>query len=79
MQLRNGDIYMSIPKDFEQAPGIYDKIYEMKNDFNREVVYIKIILATLGTSLALGIISTFLYKRSKTELFDKDSIWLKLS
>ncbi len=79
MQLRNGDIYMSIPKDFEQAPGIYDKIYEMKNDFNREVVYIKIILATLGTSLALGIISTFLYKRSKTELFDKDSFWLKLS
>ena len=79
MQLRNGDIYMSIPKDFEQAPGIYDKIYEMKNDFNREIVYVKIILATLGTSLVLGIISTFLYKRSKTELFDKDSFWLKLS
>lgn len=79
MQLRNGDIYMSIPKDFEQAPGIYDKIYETKNDFNREVVYVKIILATLGTSLVLGIISTFLYKRSKTELFDKDSLWLKLS
>ncbi|WP_297132629.1 sensor histidine kinase [Terrisporobacter sp.] len=79
MQLRNGDIYMSIPKDFEQAPGIYDRIYEMKNDFNREIVYVKIILATLGTSLLLGIISTFLYKRSKVELFDKDSLWLKLS
>ncbi|MCC3870166.1 sensor histidine kinase [Terrisporobacter mayombei] len=79
MQLRNGDIYMSIPENFEHASGIHDKICEAKSDFNRDIVSVQIILATLGSSLILGIISTFLYKRSKAELFDKDSFWLKLS
>ena len=79
MQLRNGDIYMSIPENFERAPGIYDRIYETKSNFKRDIIYVQIILTTLGGSLILGIISTFLYKRSKAELFDKDSFWLKLS
>ena len=79
MQLRNGDIYMSIPENFERVPGIYDRIYETKSDFERDIMHVQIILATLGASLVLGIISTFLYKRSKTELFDKDSFWLKFS
>lgn len=79
MQLKNGDIYMSIPKNFEHASGIYDKIYEAKSNFNRDIVFVQIISATLGFSLILGTISTFLYKKSKAELFDKDSFWLKLS
>lgn len=79
MQLKNGDIYMSIPKNFEHASGIYDKIYEAKSNFNRDIVFVQIISATLGFSLILGTISAFLYKKSKAELFDKDSFWLKLS
>lgn len=79
MQLKNGDIYMSIPENFERAPGIYDRIYEAKSEFNRDIVSVQIILATLSGSLILGIISTILYKRSKADLFDKDSFWLKLS
>lgn len=79
MQLKNGDIYMSIPENFEHASGIYDRIYEAKSNFNRDIVFVQIISATLGFSLILGTISTFLYKKSKAELFDKDSFWLKLS
>lgn len=79
MQLRNGDIYMSIPENFERAPGTYDKIYETKNEFEQDIQYIQIILVILGCSLVLGIISTFLYKINKSELFDKDSFWIKLS
>lgn len=78
-RLRNGDIYMSIPENFERAPGIYDRIYQAKDDFSRELVEVKIIISTIVCSLVLGIISTFLYKRSKIELFDKDNFWLKLS
>ncbi len=59
MQLRNGDIYMSIPENFERAPGIYDRIYETKSNFERDIIYVQIILTTLGGSLILGIISTF--------------------
>ena len=79
MQLKNGDIYMSIPENFEHTSGIYDRINEAKSDFNRDIVSVRIILTTLGGSLILGIISTILYKRSKADLFDKDSFWLKLS
>lgn len=79
MQLKNGEIYMSIPENFERDSGVYDRIYETKSNFNREVVFVQIISATLAFSLVLGIICTFLYKRSKAELFDKDSFWLKLS
>lgn len=79
MQLRNGDIYMSIPENFERAPGTYDKIYETKNEFEQDIQYIQIILVILGCSLVLGVISTFLYKINKSELFDKDSFWIKLS
>lgn len=79
MQLKNGDIYMSIPENFERDSGIYDIIYEAKSNFERDIISVQIILAILGGSLILGIISTFLYKRSKAELFDKDSFWLKLS
>lgn len=79
MQLKNGDIYMSIPENFEHASGIYDRIYEAKSNFNRDIVFVQIISATLGFSLILGTISAFLYKKSKAELFDKDSFWLKLS
>lgn len=79
MELKNGEIYMSIPENFERAPGIYDRIYEAKDNFNRNIVAIQIILVVLVASFILGIISTFLYKRSKVELFDKGSFWLKLS
>jgi len=79
MQLKNGEIYMSIPKNFEHASGVYDRIYETKSNFNRDIVFVQIISATLGFSLILGTICTFLYKKSKAELFDKDSFWLKLS
>lgn len=79
MQLKNGDIYMSIPENFEHASGIYDRIYEAKSNFNRDIAFVQIISATLGFSLILGTISTFLYKKSKAELFDRDSFWLKLS
>ena len=79
MNLKNGDIYMSIPENFERASGIYDIIYEAKSDFKMDIIYVQIILTTLGCSLILGIISTLLYKRSKVYLFDKDSFWLKLS
>ena len=79
MELKNGEIYMSIPENFERAPGVYDRIYEAKENFNRNIVAIQIILVVLVVSFILGIISTFLYKRSKVELFDKDSFWLKLS
>lgn len=79
MKLKNGDIYMSIPKNFEQSLRVYDRIYQIKSNFEQDIVYVQIILITIGASLVLGIISTFLYKRSKAELFDKDSFWLKLS
>ena len=79
MQLKNGEIYMSIPKNFEKVSGIYDKVYEAKSNFNNDVVSVKIMLPIIGISLLLGIISTILYKTSKIELFDKDSFWLKLS
>lgn len=79
MELKNGEIYMSIPENFERASGVYDRIYEAKENFNRNIVAIRIILVVLVASFILGIISTFLYKRSKVELFDKDSFWLKLS
>ena len=79
MQLKNSEIYMSIPKNFEKVSGIYDKVYEAKSNFNDDVVYVKVMVGIIGISLLLGIISTILYKINKVELFDRDSFWLKLS
>ena len=36
MELKNGDICISIPENFERVPGYYDRIYEAKEDFNRK-------------------------------------------
>ena len=79
MQLKNGEIYMSIPKNFEHTTEAYDQIYWAKNDFSRNLILAKTILFILCSSLILGIILTILYKKSSVELFDKDSFWLKLS
>lgn len=79
VQLKNSEICMSIPKNFQKDTSSYDDIYMAKENFNRNINNIKIILTVLVVSLILGIISTILYKRSKVELFEKDSFWLKLS
>lgn len=79
MNLEDGDIYMSIPKNFEDSSAIYDKIYETKDNFNKDKIYVNVILVVLACSIVMGIISTFLYKKSKVELFERNSIWLKLS
>ncbi|MEG0181283.1 MAG: HAMP domain-containing sensor histidine kinase [Peptostreptococcaceae bacterium] len=79
MRIHNGDIYMSIPKDFENTLGTYDKIYESKSEFETNIFYVQVILGISVASLVLGIVAIFLYKINKAILFDEDSFWLKLS
>lgn len=79
MRIPNGDIYMSIPKDFENTLGTYDKIYESKSEFETNIFYVQVILGISVASLVLGIVAIFLYKINKAILFDEDSFWLKLS
>lgn len=76
--LKNFDVCISINKNFEQR-GIYhyDKVSEIKDDFDSEVIYFKIIIISSIISLILFIVSISIYKKMKCEVLDRNSFYLK--
>lgn len=71
------DVCISINKNFENY-GYYDKVSEIKNDFDMEVIYFKIMIVSSIISLILFIISIVIYKKIKCEVLDRNSFYLKL-
>ncbi|WP_304969956.1 sensor histidine kinase [Romboutsia ilealis] len=56
----------------------YDKVSEIKDDFDSEVIYFKIIIISSIISLILFIVSIVIYKKMKCELLDRNSFYLNL-
>lgn len=79
MNISNGDIYISIHKNFDKGSPIWDEIYQAKVEFEQNILYVQIIAVVFLGALVLAIISIILYKRNKSYLFDEESLWLKLS
>ncbi|CED94181.1 Two-component system, sensor histidine kinase [Romboutsia ilealis] len=71
------EVCISINQNFENY-GYYDKVSEIKNDFDNEVIYFKIIIVSAIISLILFIISIVIYKKMKCEVLDRNSFYLKL-
>lgn len=76
--LKDFDVCISINKNFENYSSYYDKVSKIKNDFDREVLYFKTIIASSIISLILFIVSTVIYKIMKCEVLDRNSFYLKL-
>ena len=74
-EIKDGEIYVSIPKNI----GGQDYLNHLKSDFVNEGNLLKIMIIVESSSLILGIVAMILYKTNKSYLFDKDSFWLKLS
>ena len=76
--LKDFDVCISINKNFEQS-GVYhyDKVSEIKIDFDSEVFYFKIIIVSSIISLILFIVSIVIYKKMKCEVLDRNSFYLK--
>ena len=76
--LKDFDVCISINKNFEQS-GVYhyDKVSEIKDDFDSEVIYFKIIIVSSIISLILFIVSIVIYKKMKCEVLDRNSFYLK--
>ena len=72
--LKDFDVCISINKNFEQS-GVYhyDKVSEIKDDFDSEVIYFKIIIVSSIISLILFIVSIVIYKKMKCEVLDRNS------
>ena len=71
------DVCISINQNFENY-GYYDKVSEIKDDFDSEVIYFKIIIVSSIISLILFIVSIVIYKKMKCEVLDRNSFYLKL-
>lgn len=76
--LKDFDVCISINKNFENYSGYYDKVSEIKIDFDSEVFYFKIIIVSSIISLILFIVSIVIYKKMKCEVLDRNSFYLKL-
>lgn len=75
--LKDFDVCISINKNFENYSGYYDKVSEIKIDFDSEVIYFKIIIVSSIISLILFIVSIVIYKKMKCEVLDRNSFYLK--
>ena len=71
------DVCISINKNFENY-GYYDKVLNIKDDFDVEVIYFKTIIISSIISLILFIVSILIYKKMKCEVLDRNSFYLKL-
>ena len=70
------DVCISINQNFENY-GYYDKVSEIKIDFDSEVFYFKIIIVSSIISLILFIVSISIYKKMKCEVLDRNIFYLK--
>ena len=70
------DVCISINQNFENY-GYYDKVSQIKEDFDSEVIYFKIIIVSSIISLILFIVSIVIYKKMKCEVLDRNSFYLK--
>ena len=68
---------ISINKNFENS-GHYDKILEIKEEFNSNISIFEDIVKIFTISLILFIVCSVIYKKMKVEVLDKDSYYLKL-
>lgn len=75
--LKDFDVCISINKNFENY-GYYDKVSQIKEDFDSEVIYFKIIIVSSIISLILFIVSIVIYKKMKCEVLDRNSFYLNL-
>ena len=71
------EVCISINQNFENY-GYYDKVSQIKEDFDSEVIYFKIIIVSSIISLILFIVSIVIYKKMKCEVLDRNSFYLKL-
>lgn len=76
--LKDFDVCISINKNFENYSNYYDKVSEIKIDFDSEVFYFKIIIVSSIISLILFIVSIAIYIKMKCEVLDRNSFYLKL-
>ena len=74
-KIKDGEIYVSIPKNIDGE----DYLNYLKSDFVNTGNLLKIMIIVESSSLILGIVAMILYKRNRSYLFDNDSIWLRLS
>ena len=74
-KIKDGEIYVSIPKNIDGE----NYLDYLKSDFINMGNLLKIMIIVESSSLILGIVVMILYKRNRSYLFDNDSIWLKLS
>ena len=74
-EIKDGEIYVSIPKNIDGE----DYLNHLKSSFVNTGNLLKIMIIVESSSLILGIVAMILYKRNRSYLFDNDSIWLKLS
>ena len=70
------EVCISINQNFENY-GYYDKVSQIKEDFDSEVIYFKIIIVSSIISLILFIASISIYKKMKCEVLDRNSFYLK--
>lgn len=70
------DVCISINQNFENY-GYYDKVSQIKEGFDIEVIYFKIIIVSSIISLILFIVSISIYKKMKCEVLDRNSFYLK--
>nr|WP_317333110.1 sensor histidine kinase [uncultured Romboutsia sp.] len=77
--LKDFDVCISINKNFDQR-GVYhyDKVSEIKSDFDVEALYFKITIISSIISIILFIVSIAIYKKMKCEVLDRNSFYLKL-
>ena len=74
-KIKDGEIYVSIPKNIDGE----NYLDYLKSDFINMGNLLKIMIIVESSLLILGIVAMILYKRNRSYLFDNDSIWLKLS
>ena len=70
------EVCISINQNFENY-GYYDKVSQIKEDFDSEVIYFKIIIVSSIISLILFIVSIVIYIKMKCEVLDRNSFYLK--
>lgn len=77
--LKDFDVYISIDKNFAyRSVYHYDKVSEIKYDFDREVLCFKTIIVSSIISLILFIASIVIYKKMKCKVLDRNSFYLKI-
>ena len=74
-KIKDGEIYVSIPKNIDGE----NYLDYLKSDFINMGNSLKIMIIVESSLLILVIVAMILYKRNRSYLFDNDSIWLKLS